>query len=82
MFLLNSARKHTHYAGSYTVVNAHEVAVISGVATAYALGAPYPEDLENDSFALLCFRLLLFLQHGRFYRKGSNRASVGSGKRD
>lgn len=33
-----------------------KVAIISGMATAYALGAPYPEDLEQDKFALLCFR--------------------------
>lgn len=73
------------------------------MATAYALGAPYPEDLEQDKFALLCFRcvvsrklriasrpairyltssralsrLLLLLQHGIWYRKGSNRESAG-----
>jgi hypothetical protein len=57
MFLLNwSGKRHTKYAGAATLVNAHEVALISGMATAYALGAPYPEDLEQDKFALLCFR--------------------------
>ncbi len=33
----------------------------------------YPEDLEQDSFALLCFRLYLLLSHGKWYKKGSNR---------
>lgn len=41
---------------AWTLVNAHELAIISGMATAYSLGAPYPQELENDSFALLCFR--------------------------
>ena len=50
-----------------------EVAVISGMAAAYALGAEYPEELEKDRFALLCFRSYLLLEHFKWYKKGSNR---------
>ncbi|KAJ8125582.1 hypothetical protein O1611_g8056 [Lasiodiplodia mahajangana] len=51
MFL--QARNHTRFAGSWTLVNAHEVAVISGIAAAVDLGAEYPEDLEHDRFSFL-----------------------------
>lgn len=54
-------------------VNAHELAIISGMAAAYAVGAEYPKELEEDKFALLCFRLYLLLSHGKWYKKGSNR---------
>jgi len=43
------------------------------MAAAYRLGAAYPEELETDSFALLCFRLYLLLSHATWYRKGSHR---------
>ena len=72
MWLLNG-RKRTTYAAAWTLVNAHELAIISGMAAAYRLGAEYPEELENDSFAVLCFRLYLLLSHGKWYKKGGNR---------
>ncbi|KAI1208118.1 FAD/NAD(P)-binding domain-containing protein [Annulohypoxylon truncatum] len=65
MFL--QAKNHTRYAASWTLVNAHEVAVISGIAAAVDLGADYPEDLENDRFAFLCFRLYYLLAYGKWY---------------
>ena len=55
MWLLNG-KKHTTFAAAWTLVNAHELAVISGMAAAYRLGAEYPKDLEEDPFAMLCFR--------------------------
>ncbi|BGP12350.1 hypothetical protein JCM10213_006519 [Rhodosporidiobolus nylandii] len=67
------AKKRVRFAAAWTLVNAHELAVISGMAAAYSLGAEYPEDLEDDEFALLCFRLYLLLQYGKWYKKGSNR---------
>ncbi|KAL5374002.1 hypothetical protein DPSP01_012306 [Paraphaeosphaeria sporulosa] len=67
MWLLNG-RKHTRFAASWTLVNAHEVAVMSGIAAAVDLGAQYPEDLERDKFALLCFRLYYLLTYGKWYR--------------
>jgi hypothetical protein len=43
------------------------------MAAAYRLGASYPLELEQDSFAILCFRLYLLLSHGKWYSKGSHR---------
>ncbi|RYP45839.1 hypothetical protein DL768_007865 [Monosporascus sp. mg162] len=67
MFL--QAKNHTRFAAEWTLVNAHEVTVISGIAAAVAPGAEYPEDLENDGFAFLCFRLYYLLACGKWYRR-------------
>ncbi|EEY16791.1 conserved hypothetical protein [Verticillium alfalfae VaMs.102] len=67
MFL--QARNSVRFGGSWTLVNAHEVAIISGLAAAVDLGADYPEDLENDRFAFLCFRLYYLLGYGKWYRR-------------
>ncbi|TRX92399.1 hypothetical protein FHL15_006785 [Xylaria flabelliformis] len=63
------ARNHTRFAASWTLVNAHEVAIISGLAAAVDLGAEYPEDLEHDRFSFLCFRLYYLLAYGKWYRR-------------
>lgn len=55
MFL--QAKKRTRFAGSWTSVNAHEVANISGIAAAVDLCTDDPVDLHNEKFALLSFRL-------------------------
>ncbi|KAF2000741.1 FAD/NAD(P)-binding domain-containing protein [Amniculicola lignicola CBS 123094] len=68
MWLLQG-RQHTRFAGAWTLINAHEVAVMSGIAAAVDLGAQYPEDLERDKFALLSFRLYYLLAYGKWYRK-------------
>ncbi|KAJ9123762.1 hypothetical protein QFC24_003536 [Naganishia onofrii] len=47
MSFLNGTR-HTRYAAAWTLVNAHELAVISGMAAAYALGASYPKELAEE----------------------------------
>jgi len=62
-------RQNTRFGGSWTVVNAHEVAVLSGIAAAVDLGATYPKDLERDDFALLCFRLYYLLVYGKWYKR-------------
>jgi predicted NAD/FAD-binding protein len=67
MFL--QARNHTRFAAAWTLVNAHEVAIMSGIAAAVDLGAEYPEDLEHDAFSFLCFRLYYLLAYGRWYRR-------------
>lgn len=67
MFL--QGRKHIRYAASWTLVNAHEVAILSGIAAAVDLGAEYPEDLEHDKFAFLCFRLYYLLAYGKWYKR-------------
>ncbi|GAA5982237.1 hypothetical protein JCM11641_006235 [Rhodosporidiobolus odoratus] len=72
MWLLQGKKK-VRFAAAWTLVNAHELAVISGMAAAYSLGASYPEELEEDDFALLCFRLYLLLNHRMWYKQGSHR---------
>jgi hypothetical protein len=72
-------RRHTRFAAAWTLVNAHEVAIMSGVAAAVDLGAAYPEDLERDGFALLCFRLYYLLVYGRWYRRRVEKGSEGKG---
>lgn len=80
MWLLQGKR-HTRYAAAWTMVNAHEVACISGISAAVDLGADYPEDLERDQFALLAFRLYYLLVYGRWYRrKATKKSKEGVGK--
>ncbi|KAI0808570.1 FAD/NAD(P)-binding domain-containing protein [Xylaria sp. FL0064] len=76
MFL--QARRRTRFAAAWTLVNAHEVAVMSGIAAAVDLGAEYPEDLEHDRFAFLCFRLYYLLAYGKWYRR---KHTAGSAKK-
>ncbi|KAI5865978.1 FAD/NAD(P)-binding domain-containing protein [Durotheca rogersii] len=79
------ARNHTRFAASWTLVNAHEVAMVSGIAAAVDLGAEYPEDLENDGFAFLCFRLYYLLAYGKWYRRrftGDQRGSATPAARE
>ncbi|TKX18647.1 hypothetical protein C1H76_9437 [Elsinoe australis] len=77
MWLLQG-RRATHFCGSWTLVNAHEVACISGLAAAVDLGADYPEDLEQDKFALLSFRLYYLLVYGKWYRRRSPKKGEGN----
>lgn len=58
--------KHTWYAGSYTLFNTHEIAVMSGLAAADRLGAPYP--FKDDPFAYKQFKTYFRLAHGMFAR--------------
>ncbi|KAK4126230.1 FAD/NAD(P)-binding domain-containing protein [Parathielavia appendiculata] len=76
MWLLQG-RKHTRFAAAWTLVNAHEVAVISGIAAAVDLGAAYPEDLERNRFSLLSFRLYYLLVYGKWYRKRAEQEGEG-----
>ncbi|KAK4951519.1 hypothetical protein LTR10_010495 [Elasticomyces elasticus] len=80
MWLLQGKR-HTRFASSWTMVNAHEVAVMSGIAAAVDMGAVYPEDLERDKFSFLAFRLYYLLVYGRWYRRNATKKSkAGVGK--
>ncbi|KAG6042179.1 hypothetical protein E4U41_003925 [Claviceps citrina] len=65
MMFLNG-RKHTSFAGSWTLVNMHEVACVSGIAAAYNLGAEYS---EFDDFATDFFAKYLLLSHGLIYKR-------------
>ena len=67
MWLLQDLR-HTRFAAAWTLVNAHEVVAISGIAAAVDLDAAYLEDLGRDKFALLSFWLYYLLTYGKWYR--------------
>ena len=75
---LLQGHKRTRFAAAWTLINAHEVAVLSGTAAAVDLGATYPEDLERDNFALLSFRMYYLLVYGKWYRKRASRQGKGS----
>lgn len=78
---LLQGRKHTRFAAAWTIINAHEVAVMSGIAAAVDLGANYPEDLERDKFALLSFRLYYLLTYGKWYKRHATKQNKeGPGK--
>lgn len=55
-------KQHTSYCGAYTLVNTHEIAVISGLAAAHRLGANYP--FAHDRLAHKQFQTYLTLAHG------------------
>ncbi|KAJ5102428.1 hypothetical protein NUU61_004650 [Penicillium alfredii] len=65
MMLINGTN-HTLYAGSWTMVNMHEIACISGIAAAYQLGATYE---PFDDFAEDFFAKYLLICHGTRYKR-------------
>ncbi|KAK4701440.1 hypothetical protein P7C70_g4790, partial [Phenoliferia sp. Uapishka_3] len=69
MMFLNGKHR-TRFAGAWSILNMHEIAIVSGFAAAYSLGAPYPF-LEKDECKRL-FMLYLGLAHG-FRMRSSDR---------
>ncbi|KAK3095041.1 hypothetical protein FSP39_009526 [Pinctada imbricata] len=67
-------KKHTWYAGAYTLINTHEIAVISGFAVAHRLGAPYP--FPNDRLAAKQFDQYLLMIHGQPRTYGVNKGTI------
>ena len=61
-FLQRPHQQATLFCGSWTMVNTHEAATISGFAAAYRLGAPYP--FEAHGFSYRQFLLYLQMIHG------------------
>ncbi|KAG8710726.1 hypothetical protein FRC11_004189 [Ceratobasidium sp. 423] len=61
MMFING-KNHTHFAGAWSVLNMHELAVTSGFAAAYQLGADFPFRGDKDCERL--FKLYLALSHG------------------
>ncbi|ELU40581.1 flavin-containing amine oxidasedehydrogenase [Rhizoctonia solani AG-1 IA] len=61
MMFING-KNHTHFAGAWSVLNMHELAVTSGFAAAYRLGADFPFRGDDDCERL--FKLYLALSHG------------------
>ncbi|KAH6893585.1 hypothetical protein B0T10DRAFT_399627 [Thelonectria olida] len=68
MFL--HGKKSTYFAGSWTLVNMHELACVSGIAAAYHLGADY---VKFDDFAEDFFSKYLALSHGMIYSREEKR---------
>ena len=66
MMFLNG-KNNTFFAGSWTLVNMHEMACVSGIAAAYRLGAEYNvfDDLAED-----LFKKYLWISHGVRYKAG------------
>ncbi|KAN0103646.1 hypothetical protein V8E52_011784 [Russula decolorans] len=60
MWAINGTRG-TYYAGAWTVFNMHELAITSGFAAAYRLGADFPH--LGDEKCMRLFRLYLCLSH-------------------
>lgn len=77
IWLING-QNSTVYAAAWTLVNAHEVAAISGFAAAYRLGVDYPQTLKKNPFAFRCFKLYLFLIHGMIYSDKSHQPKKNS----
>jgi len=65
MFL--QGRRSTWFAGSWTLVNMHEMACVSGIAAAWRLGAEYR---RFDDFAEDLFKKYLLISHGKIYTAG------------
>ncbi|KAJ5567882.1 hypothetical protein N7450_010368 [Penicillium hetheringtonii] len=65
MMFING-HNNTLYAGSWTMVNMHEIACISGIAAAYQLGAAYE---PFDDFAEDFFAKYLLVCHGTRYKR-------------
>eukprot|EP00741_Cyanophora_paradoxa_P006042 tig00000981_g5860.t1 len=61
-----------YYAGAWTLFNTHEVAIISGLAAAHRLGAPYP--FASDPLARKQFEMYLSLIHGASLPKDFGRS--------
>jgi predicted NAD/FAD-binding protein len=64
MMFING-KNRTWFAGSWTLVNMHELACVSGIAAAYRLGADY---VRFDDFAETFFSNYLLLSHGVRYK--------------
>lgn len=60
---LLQGRQHTWFCGGYTMFNTHEMAIMSGLAVAERLGAPYP--FASDPLAGKQFDQLLAISHGK-----------------
>lgn len=66
MMFING-KNNTFFAGSWTLVNMHEMACVSGIAAAYRLGADYE---KFDDFAEDLFKKYLWISHGVRYKGG------------
>ncbi|KAK7737822.1 hypothetical protein SLS53_006442 [Cytospora paraplurivora] len=70
LMMFINGRNNTLFAGSWTLVNMHELACVSGIAAAYRLGAEYR---KFDDFAENFFSKYLALSHGVWYSWGEKK---------
>ncbi|KAA8899635.1 FAD/NAD(P)-binding domain-containing protein [Sphaerosporella brunnea] len=70
LWLVNWRARRTLFAGSWTLVNCHEVAVISGMAAAFRLGADYPQEMRDDRVGWNAFWGYCLLVHGMWVKGG------------
>ncbi|VDC07912.1 unnamed protein product [Peniophora sp. CBMAI 1063] len=68
-------KHHTQYAGAWSVLNMHELAVTSGFSAAYRLGAEFP--FKGDEECERLFKLYLALSHGSRLRKEDRKGFFG-----
>ncbi|KAL4852729.1 hypothetical protein ACK3TF_006201 [Chlorella vulgaris] len=71
-------RRHTWFAGGYTLFNTHEIATMSGLAVADRLGAPYP--FAHDKLAEQQFDSFMKVAHGPFVRRAPAVPQKGQGQ--
>lgn len=71
-------RRHTWFAGGYTLFNTHEIATMSGLAVADRLGAPYP--FAHDKLAEQQFDSFMKVAHGLFVRRAPAVPQQGQGQ--
>ncbi|KAG8848998.1 hypothetical protein FRB91_010324 [Serendipita sp. 411] len=57
-----NGKNHTYYCGAWTILNMHEIAIASGFAVAYQMGADYP--FKDNDEARRMFALVLGVSHG------------------
>lgn len=62
-----NGRRGCYFTGSWTVVNMHEMAIVSGIASAIQIGAEYPQKLQEDPQARKLMRMFMFLDHHAWF---------------
>lgn len=69
MFTLNAlhSSRHTVYAGAWTLLNMHEIAIVSGFSAAYRLGADFA--FKGDEECERLWKLYYAVAHGGRVRK-------------
>lgn len=75
---LLQGRNRCWYAGAYTLINTHEIAVMSGLAAADRLGAPYP--FGDDPLAKSQYSTYFKVAHGFWTRHAQPAEQPAGGK--
>ncbi|KAI9810982.1 MAG: hypothetical protein M1827_005713 [Pycnora praestabilis] len=70
LMMFINGKNNTIFAGSWTLVNMHEMACVSGIGAAYRLGADY---VKFDDFAEELFSKYMLISHGVRYKGGKKK---------